>query len=108
MQERISKGQYEKECEVQKKEYEEMYAMINPEASGNVSPEDFIKRNSAIYEGIAAKNVEMQILSYDKKKLAVTYHASLDTAAGKVTFENKAFFFVCDHFVWINSKGQGD
>ena len=77
---------------IQRQEYEEMYAMINQEASGNVSPEDFIKRNSAIYEGIEAQNVETHILSYDKKKLAVTYHASLDTAAGKVTFENKAFF----------------
>ena len=47
---------------IQRQEYEEMYAMINPEASGNVSPEDFIKRNSAIYEGIEAQNVEPQIL----------------------------------------------
>ena len=60
---------------IQRQEYEEMYAMINQEASGNVSPEDFIKRNSAIYEGIEAQNVETHILSYDKKKLAVTYHA---------------------------------
>ena len=33
-------------------EYEQMYAMLHIEASGNVSQEDFIKRNSAIYEGI--------------------------------------------------------
>lgn len=77
---------------IQKQEYGEMYAMINPAASGNLSPEDFIKRNSAIYEGIEAKNVKTEVLSYDKEKLTVTYRVFFDTVAGKVTFENKAFF----------------
>lgn len=31
-------------------EYEKMYEMLNVEASGNIAREDFIKRNSAIYE----------------------------------------------------------
>ena len=37
---------------IPKKEYEEIYAMLHVEASGSISQEDFIKRNSAIYEGI--------------------------------------------------------
>lgn len=37
---------------ITKQEYEEMYAMLHIEASGNVSQENFVSRNSAIYEGI--------------------------------------------------------
>ena len=40
------------------KDYEAMYAMLDIEASGNIAKEDFINRNSAIYEGI-----EMQSFS---------------------------------------------
>ncbi len=32
-----------------------MYAMLHIEASGNVSQEDFVTRNSAIYEGIEVR-----------------------------------------------------
>ena len=37
---------------IPKQEYEKMYAMLHIEASGNVSQEEFVTRNSAIYEGI--------------------------------------------------------
>ena len=42
---------------IPKQEYEEMYAMLHIEASGNVSQEDFVTRNSAIYEGIEVQNI---------------------------------------------------
>ena len=42
---------------IPKQEYEEMYAMLHIEASGNVSQEDFVTRNSAIYEGIEVQNM---------------------------------------------------
>lgn len=32
---------------IPRQEYEEMYAMLNVEASGNISQDEFIKRNSA-------------------------------------------------------------
>ena len=73
-------------------EYEAMYRMIEPEASGNISQEDFIKRNSAIYEGIEMQNMEIEILEYDKEREAVSYATSFDTAAGAVSFENEAVF----------------
>ena len=73
-------------------EYEEMYRMIQPEASGNISQEDFIRRNSAIYEGIEIRNMEVEILEYDKEREAVSYATSFDTAAGAVSFENEAVF----------------
>ena len=46
---------------IPKQEYEEMYAMLHIEASGNISQEDFIKRNSAIYEGIEVQNMAARI-----------------------------------------------
>ena len=73
-------------------EYEQMYAMLHIEASGNVSQEDFIKRNSAIYEGIEIQNMAVEIIAYDEEQLTVTYQTSFDTIAGEISFENEAFF----------------
>ena len=55
-----------------------MYAMLHIEASGNVSQEDFIKRNSAIYEGIEIQNMAVEIIAYDEEQLTVTYQTSFD------------------------------
>ena len=77
---------------IPKQEYEAMYQMIRPEASGNISQEDFIKRNSAIYEGIEMETMEVEILAYDEEREAVRYTTSFDTAAGAVSFENEAVF----------------
>ncbi len=75
---------------IPKQEYEEMYAMLHIEASGNVSQEDFVTRNSAIYEGIEVQNMAVQIIAYDEEQMAVTYQTSFDTVAGTISFENKA------------------
>ena len=72
--------------------YEQMYAMLNIEASGNISQEDFIKRNSAIYEGIEVQNMAVEIIAYDEEQMAVTYQTSFDTIAGEIVFENEALF----------------
>lgn len=92
---------------IQEQRYEEMYQMIDAEASGQISEEDFIKRNSAIYEGIEMQNMETRILSHDEetssghflmrsdnkeKKILVQYQTSFDTVAGEISFENEAFF----------------
>lgn len=69
-----------------------MYAMINGEASRNISEEEFIKRNSAIYEGIEVQNVTIKVTSYDEAQNTVTYLTSFDTVAGNVTFENNVSF----------------
>ena len=73
-------------------EYEKMYAMLDTETSGNISQEDFIKRNSAIYEGIGIDNMVVEILTYDEEHRLVTYQTSFDTAAGTIQFENDALF----------------
>lgn len=74
------------------REYGQMYEMLNVEASADISREDFIRRNEAIYEGIEVRNMEIEITAYDKKQLAVSYRTSFDTAAGNISFENEAFF----------------
>lgn len=73
---------------IPKQEYEEMYAMLHIEASGNVSQEDFVTRNSAIYEGIEVRNMAVQIIAYDEEQMTVTYQASFDTVAGTISLEN--------------------
>ena len=77
---------------IPKQEYEEMYAMLHIEASGNVSQEDFVTRNSDIYEGIEVQNMVVQIIAYDEEQMTVTYQTSFDTVAGTISFENEAFF----------------
>ena len=91
---------------IPKQEYEEMYAMLHIEASGNVSQEDFVTRNSAIYEGIEVQNIAVQIIAYDEEQLTVTYQTSFDTVAGEISFENEAFFLEGEDgykLVWDNS-----
>lgn len=77
---------------IQEKKYEEMYQMIDVETSGQISKEDFTKRNSAIYEGIEIQNMTTTVISYDEEKNVVQYQTAFDTVAGNITFENEAFF----------------
>lgn len=77
---------------IPEQEYEDMYAMLDIEASGNISQEDFIKRNSAIYEGIEVQNMTVEVVVYDEEQRTVTYTTSFDTVAGNISFENEALF----------------
>ena len=91
---------------IPKKEYEEIYAMLHVEASGSISQEDFIKRNSAIYEGIEVQNMAVRIIAYDEEQMTVTYQTSFDTVAGTISFENEALFLKDEEgykLVWDDS-----
>lgn len=98
---------------ISNQEYEKMYSMIDIEASGNINKEEFIKRNSAIYEGIEVQNMAITIIDYGAEAVetvrdqgivlskeagdieeivGVTYQSSFDTVAGNITFEHEAFF----------------
>lgn len=46
---------------IPEKNYEEMYHILDMHDSGLISQEDFIKRNSNIYEGIKIKNMQVEI-----------------------------------------------
>lgn len=91
---------------IPEQKYEKMYAMLAVEASGNISQEDFIKRNSAIYEGIEIKDMTIEIHGYNQEKKVVMYQTSFDTVAGNISFENEAFFLENENgyrLVWEDS-----
>lgn len=73
-------------------EYGQMYEMLDQETAKQVGREDFIKRNSAIYEGIGMRDMTIEITAYDKEQKIVAYKTSFDTNAGNISFENEAFF----------------
>ena len=77
---------------IQEQNYTAMYQLIDVEASGQISEEDFVKRNSAIYGGIEVQNMAVTILSCDMEKNVVRYQTEFDTVAGEISFENEAYF----------------
>lgn len=82
---------------IEKQEYEEMYRMTDPASSEYTSKEAFIKRNSAIYEGIEIANIQIDGIQADntekaKAQYTLAYQMSFDTAAGPIRFENKMDF----------------
>lgn len=88
------------------KNYSEMYEMITNESKETIEKEDFVKRNSAIYEGIGAKNINIKIIDYEEESLTVKYNTAFDTVAGKVDFKNEVAFLEQDDqykMVWSNS-----
>lgn len=82
---------------IEKREYEEMYQMTDPAGSEYADKEAFINRNSAIYEGIEIKNIQIEITEKnitenEKARHTLAYHMSFDTAAGNIHFENEMEF----------------
>ena len=60
------------------KEYEKMYEMLDTETSV-MTKEEFIQRNSSIYEGIEMQDMELEITEYNKETQTVYYQTSFDT-----------------------------
>lgn len=77
---------------IPEKEYGKMYAMLDKETVQDISEEEFITRNSAIYEGIGTEDMAVKVTEYDEGKRTVKYHASFDTVAGNISFNNEAAF----------------
>ena len=105
---------------IQEQNYIAMYQLIDVEASGQISEEDFVKCNSAIYEGIEVQNMAITILSWDmeapsgyafmpsgnKEENVVQYQTDFDTVAGEISFENEAYFLKIEDtykLVWMDS-----
>ncbi len=90
----------------QDRNYQAMYDMLDIEASGNIGKEDFIKRNSAIYEGIDMHNMQVRNIRYDAENEIVSYETTFDTTAGEICFENEAYFNKVDdtyRLAWTDS-----
>lgn len=77
---------------IEKRDYEKMYQMIDTAASGNISREKFIKRNTDIYEGIEIQNMQINVVDARKEDNSVTYESRFDTVAGEISFLNTVYF----------------
>lgn len=77
---------------ITEQEYEKMYGMTNLPDSGEIRENDFVKRNSNIYEGIEVQNMQIEILEVSDGGKNVTYRCCFDTVAGEISFENTAYF----------------
>ena len=80
---------------IEKQEYDAMYSMIDTDSSYIDGREEYIERNSKIYEGIEVNNLKLSNIAVKKKngkRVSVTYETSFDTIAGQVHFENEAEF----------------
>ena len=91
---------------ISEQNYKEMYQMLDVDASGQISEEDFIKSNSDIYEGIEVHNMTTTIISYDAERNVVQYQTTFDTVAGNISFENEAYFLKREDsykLVWTDS-----
>ena len=86
---------------IPEREYGRMYAMLDAQTALEIGEEEFINRNSAIYEGIGMHNMAVEIIEYEEEEMSVTYQTSFGTTAGQVSFENKAFFRKGEDGYWL-------
>ena len=73
--------------------YNEMYEMISNRSKGQITEEDFVKRNKNIYEGIDMSNLKIDIKKIEKessKKYAITYITSMNVSGQNISFENRS------------------
>ena len=73
-------------------DYEAMYEMVI--LKSNISKDYYLSRNKNIYEGIDAKNIQIEIKSMEKEKNAIKieYNTKMETSAGSIDFDNTAEF----------------
>ena len=91
---------------IPEKGYDQMYDMLDGGVAAQISREDFVRRNSAIYEGIGMENLAVEIMAYDAGQQTVIYRTSFDTSAGQINIENEAFFQEGENgygLVWADS-----
>lgn len=80
---------------IEDRDYDAMYAMVSPESVRGLGKEGYIERNSKIYEGIEAHDIQAQDVVAEEQedgRVAVTYRGSFDTLAGEITFTGRAVF----------------
>ena len=74
-----------------KQDYKSMYDMLSVKTKSAVTQKQFIDKYTAIYTGIEAKNIsvnvenEDQIKEGNKKNISIPFSIVMDTVAGKIT-----------------------
>lgn len=73
-------------------DYKAMYGMLTDQSRINISEEDFTARNKNIYEGLEVSDIKTVItnVEYNDKKAVLSYEMEYKTAAGDISFKNKA------------------
>lgn len=73
-------------------DYKAMYEMLTDQSRINISEEDFTARNKNIYEGLEVSDIKTEItnVEYNDKKAVLSYEMEYKTAAGTISFKNKA------------------
>ena len=72
---------------IEKKEYEAMYAMIDSGEKAYLEKEEYIQRNSKIYEGIEVSDIKISHVTVKEKKadtVTLSYETSCNTIAGTI------------------------
>lgn len=77
---------------IEKKDYEKMYALLDASSQKSVAKDNFITRNKNIYEGIEAKDISLDISEKQDIEQPLSYRVTMETLAGKITFDNDTFF----------------
>ena len=78
---------------IEKREYEAMYSMIDADEKGYLTKEEYIQRNSKIYEGIEVSDIKINhIVVKEKKedKVTLSYETSCNTIVEAIQFDNVA------------------
>ena len=70
--------------------YDGMYYLLDSQSQTNISREDFVTRNQAIYEGIGAENIEVTLQETESGDDQVRFQFNMNTSAGEMAFTNTA------------------
>lgn len=72
---------------LKKKDYKQMYQMLNQKTVYTPTQKYFIEKYKEFYEKIDAKNIQIKIL--DEQDNVIEYLIYIDTLAGRITYRNK-------------------
>ena len=72
---------------LKKKDYKQMYQMLNPKIVYTPTQKYFVEKYKEFYEEIDAKNIQIKIL--DEQDTVIEYLIYIDTLAGRITYRNK-------------------
>lgn len=72
---------------LKKKDYKQMYQMLNPKIVYTPTQKYFVEKYKEFYEEIDAKNIQIKIL--DEHDSVIEYLIYIDTLAGRITYRNK-------------------
>lgn len=70
------------------KDYEKMYGMLSTDSKKYISKEDFITRYTNIYDGIGAKDINIELNEEQDKEDTLKFKLKMDSVAGEMKLED--------------------